>query len=165
MSPERSGAVGEVVALFLLEQHGAPLRPVAQATAIVQQGLAGDLHSGGKPGRSRQVLLMDAADLALMGLKPGELREQITVRMEGLMALSPSARLQVGEAVLEIGGPCEPCTHIGELLRQPDREAFRVALIGHRGMLARVVEVRGAGRIRVGDAVRPLAPTIEGARG
>jgi len=155
---------GEVLHLFLLEKRGARPRPVRQATAMLEQGLAGDLHSAGKAGRSRQVLLVEAGDLAHMGLTPGDLREQITVRMPGLMALPAGARLMVGEATLEVAGPCEPCAHIGDLLGRPDREAFRLELVGRRGVLARVVEVRGAGAVRVGDPVTPGHRLVAGSR-
>ena len=153
--PSRSGGEkGEVVALFLKEAHRRPPAPVSEALALLDRGLAGNLHSADAPGGDRQVLLADVDDLSSLDLKPGALREQITVRMPELMGLASGERLEVGEAVLEITEACEPCTHIGRLLGRPDRESFRLALIGHRGMLARVVGVRGRGRIAVGDPVR-----------
>lgn len=145
---------GKVLALFLQAAHGERPRAVAQATALLGRGLEGDLHGKRLSGDPRQVLLVDAGDLALLGLKPGDLREQIVVDLPGLMALPLGARLEVGEVVLEIGGECEPCTHIGELLGRPDRSAFRRDLVGHRGMLVRVVQLHGGGRIAVGDPVR-----------
>lgn len=156
--PEMPG--GAVIGLFLLEAHGKPPRPVREATALPGQGLVGDLHSLGQAGRRRQVLLMEAGDLESLDLKPGDLREQITLRLPGLMDLEAGTRLEVGDATLEISGACEPCTTIGGLLGRADREAFRQALIGRRGMLARVTGVRHAGRIAVGAAVRLLTPDL-----
>ena len=150
---------GKVVALFLQDAHGERPRAVSQARALLEQGLEGDLHGKRHPGNPRQVLLVDAGDLAPLGLQPGDLREQITVDMPDLMSLPWGAQLEVGEAVLEISGECEPCSRIGVLLDHPDRAAFRWSLEGHRGMLAGVVQLHGLGRIAVGDQVRVLEPT------
>ncbi len=54
-----------------------------------------------------------------------------------------------------MSGPCEPCTHIGEMLGLADREAFRESLVGRRGALCTVVAVDGPAR--VGDAVEVVA--------
>jgi MOSC domain-containing protein YiiM len=99
---------------------------------------------------------MDAGDLRDMGLSPGDLREQITIDLPGLMELAAGARLRVGPAVLEVTKPCEPCTHIGEHVGVDDVEAFRDHLRGRRGMLARFLEVDAGAVIRVGDTVEVL---------
>ncbi len=151
-------ARGTVAGIFLRDGHGKTPRPVSQANAVLQHGLAGDFN-GKRPEEGwRQVLLVDRGDLESLGLKPGDLREQITVDLPGLMLLPGGARLEAGDVVLEITRDCEPCTRIGPLIGRKDAEAFRRTLIGRRGMFARVAEVRGAARIAVGDAVRVLAP-------
>jgi MOSC domain-containing protein YiiM len=141
-------ATGTVVSIQLKRGHWAALEPVdaVEATGV---GLDGDRHAGREDGK-RQVLLTDAGDLRALGLRPGDLREQVTVELPGLMSLAPGTMLRVGLAVLELTGPCEPCTHIGEHVGVEDREAFRQRLVGRRGMLARVSE---PGPIRVGDLV------------
>jgi MOSC domain-containing protein YiiM len=144
---------GVVLSVQLLGRHGERPRPVAAARALPDRGLEGDLHGQGRAGGRRQILLIDRASLEALGLRPGDLREQITVDFPPLEALAPGTRLQVGEAVLELTGPCEPCTHIGALNGVADREAFRDALRGRRGQLARVVRTDGSGVIRVGDRV------------
>lgn len=116
-------------------------------------GLEGDWHS--KRG-GRALLLMDAGDLRDLDLSPGDLREQITVDLPGLMGVEAGTRLRVGPAVLEITKPCDPCTHIGEHVGVGDVEAFRDRLRGRRGMLARFVEADGD-RIKVGDPVEVLS--------
>jgi MOSC domain-containing protein YiiM len=116
------------------------------ATAL---GLEGDRHAGREEGK-RQVLLAEAGDLRDLGLDPGDLREQVTLDLPGLMSLDEGTRLRVGEAVLELTGVCEPCTHIGEHIGGEDPEALRRRLVGRRGMLARVV---GEGPIRREDPV------------
>ena len=150
MTAEDAMSSGVVTALFLLEAHGRSPRTVPEVVAVAGQGLVGDLHFGG--GR-RQALLVDEGDLAAFGLKPGDLREQVTVRMPGLMVLPIGARIEVGEATLEVTTPCAPCTSIGRMLGVPDPEAFRQALRGRRGILAKVVAGRGQGRIAIGDRV------------
>jgi MOSC domain-containing protein YiiM len=142
---------GSVVSIQLLKAHGQPQRPVSEVIALPGQGLEGDLHGKTREDGKRQVLLMDSESLGALGLLPGDLRDQITLGLPGLQQLPPGTRLQVGEAELELTGPCEPCTHIGELLGKEDREAFRQSLEGRRGVLARVVTIRGGGRIRIGD--------------
>jgi MOSC domain-containing protein YiiM len=147
---------GSVVSIQLLKAHGQPLRPVSEVIALPGQGLEGDLHGKTREDGKRQVLLMDTESLEAMGLSPGDLRDQVTLDLPGLQRLPAGTRLRVGEADLELTGPCEPCTHIGELLGKADREGFRQFVQGGRGVLARVVAVTGDGRIRVGDAVEIL---------
>jgi MOSC domain-containing protein YiiM len=139
---------GAVVALHLLENHEGSPRSVEEVRAT-PLGLEGDVH-GGREGGKRQVLVMDAGDLRDLGLRPGDLREQVTVELQDLMRRPSGTRLRVGAALLELTGPCEPCTHIGEHVGVEDVEAFRRTLRGRRGMLARVSE---PGAIRVGDPV------------
>jgi MOSC domain-containing protein YiiM len=129
--------VGKVVSLQLKRQHWGPLSPIDSVRAT-DLGLEGDRHAGREEGK-RQVLLVEAGDLRELGLSPGDLREQVTVDLPGLMGLARGIRLRVGQAVLELTGVCEPCTHIGEHVGVEDGEAFRQTLVGRRGMLARVV--------------------------
>jgi MOSC domain-containing protein YiiM len=149
---------GSVVSIQLLRAHGQPLLPVPEAIAVPGRGLEGDVHGKTREEGKRQVLLVDTQSLEAMGLSPGDLREQITVDLPGLQALSAGTRLLVGEADLELTGPCEPCQHIGELVGKPDTEAFRQSVVGRRGVLARVLSVSGDGWIRVGDPAEVLNP-------
>jgi hypothetical protein len=129
--------VGRVVSLQTKREHDAPLAPVESFTATAL-GLEGDRHAGREEGK-RQILLAEAGDLRDLGLDPGDLREQVTLDLPGLMSLDEGTRLRVGEAVLELTGVCEPCTHIGEHIGAEDPEGLRRRLVGRRGMLARVV--------------------------
>jgi MOSC domain-containing protein YiiM len=140
--------VGRVVSLQTKREHFAPLEPV-EAFRATSLGLDGDKHAGREEGK-RQILVAEAGDLRDLGLGPGALREQVTVDLPGLMSLGEGTRLRIGQAVLELTGVCEPCTHIGEHLGVDDPEALRQSLVGRRGMLARVVE---EGAIRRDDAV------------
>jgi MOSC domain-containing protein YiiM len=139
---------GQVVSLQLKREHWEPLTPVDQLS-LSEEGIEGDRHGGRAEGK-RQILLTDAGDLRDLDLKPGDLREQVTVELPGLMALPEGARLRLGTAVVELTGECGPCTHIGEHVGVEDPEAFRQRLEGRRGVLARVAE---PGSVRVGDPV------------
>jgi MOSC domain-containing protein YiiM len=126
--------------------------PVSEVVARVGGGLEGDVHAHRS---SRAVLIIDRATLDALGLAPGDLREEITVEgLPDVTNLPVNTELRVGGVTLRVGGPCEPCTHIGELLGVPDREAFRQSLLGRRGALCTVTAVSGP--IRVGDPVEVL---------
>jgi MOSC domain-containing protein YiiM len=77
---------------------------------------------------------------------PMGLRRNLVVSGINLLALK-NARLQVGDALLELVGPCQPCSRMEETIGPGDYAAMR----GHGGMTARVITT---GSIRVGDAVR-----------
>jgi MOSC domain-containing protein YiiM len=98
--------VGRVVSLQTKREHFPALESVDsfRATSL---GLEGDKHAGREAGK-RQVLLAEAGDLLHLDLKPGDLREQVTVDLPGLMSLAAGTRLRIGEAVLEVTGPCAP---------------------------------------------------------
>ncbi len=122
------------------------MREVEEAVAAENHGLDGCAH--GRPGGRRQVLLMDAETLNQFDLPPGVVKENITTQGLVLRELHPGQRLRVGEALLEITLPCEPCSRM-DVIRQGLQQELR----GRRGMLCRVVE---AGRIRRGDRIEVL---------
>ncbi|TME30629.1 MAG: hypothetical protein E6I66_08880 [Chloroflexi bacterium] len=133
------------------EKHGSPA-PVAEAVGRVDGGIEGDVHAHRS---SRAVLVIDRATLDALNLKPGDLREEITIEgLPDVTNLPMDTELRIGGVTLRVNGPCEPCTHIGELLGVPDREAFRQSLLGRRGALCTVSAVSGP--IRVGDPVEVL---------
>lgn len=149
---------GSVLNLHVMTRHGEPPRPVDEVRALVGHGLEGDLHGKSKPDSRRQVLVVDRTTLAALGLRPGALREQITVDFQALETLAPGTQLRIGEVTLELSGPCEPCTHIGALNGVADPVQFQQTLVGRRGQLARVTAVESEGRIRVGDPVTVISP-------
>lgn len=143
-----------VHAIQLHHSHGQPLTPAPAARGLIGQGLAGDSHSLGAAGRKRQVLLLDLSTAAALGLAPGDLREQITLRgLPDISLTPPGTRLRIGQVTFEAAGDCEPCLHIGDLLGVADNEALRQALQKRRGLLCRVVATAGDGWVRVGDEV------------
>ncbi len=137
---------GTVVALQLCPGHRLPMISRSEVRAVAGLGLEDDFHARG--GR-RQVLLIDLEILDALGLKPGQVKENLTVRGLGLQRLPAGTRLRVGsEAVLELTGPCTPCFRMDEI-----RPGLQAELQGRRGVLARVI---AGGLIRVGDPVWPV---------
>ena len=143
---------GRVVALHVrTEKHGVPM-PVSEVVGRVGGGLEGDVHAHRS---SRAVLVVDRSTLDALRLAPGDLREEITIQgLPDVTNLPVDSELRIGGVTLRVNGPCEPCLHIGELLRVPDREAFRESLLGRRGALCTVSAVSGP--IRIGDPVEVL---------
>jgi len=143
---------GRVIALHIRsEKHGAPTA-VAELVGRVDGGLEGDVHAHRT---SRAVLVIDRAALDALQLAPGDLREEITIEgLPDVTNLPEDTELRIGGVTLRVNGPCEPCTHIGELLGVPDPEDFRQTLIGRRGALCTVATASGP--IRVGDPVEVL---------
>jgi MOSC domain-containing protein YiiM len=142
-----SGATGEVIAVHLNHGSRAPLHAVERAVALVDRGLDGDRHANRSGGR-RQVLMMEQEVLDDFGLKPGDVREQLTVRGVPLGDLAQGTRLRIGSALFEVGHLCDPCERMEEL--QPGLQA---ALEGRRGRFLRVVS---EGTIAVGDSIEEV---------
>jgi MOSC domain-containing protein YiiM len=138
----------QVVALFVSTKNRAPLHALGRVQALENRGVEGDRHA--KPNSKRSVLLMTQEVLDQFGLKPGDVREQVTVRGLDLHGLPDGTRLIVGAAVLELGGPCAPCERMEEL-----KSGLQVALEGRRGRFARVVR---AGAFAVGDTIAAEPP-------
>src|SRR5918996_861407 len=142
------GVSGRVVHLFLAQVSGAPMKPVAQATAIAARGFEGDRHARRTPGGNRQLLLVDARNLRDLDLSPGTLKENAVIDGLALESFPQGQRLRLGAVLVELTGPCEPCHKV---------EAIRPGLLreswGRRGQLARVLE---GGTLRVGALVEVL---------
>ncbi len=144
---------GSVVGLQILGEHRQRPAAVSQVHALVDHGLDGDVHGKKNAGSGRQILIVDRSALQALGLRPGDLREQITVDFPPLETLPSGTLLRIGQATCELTGPCEPCTHIGKMLGVPDAEKFQATLDGRRGQLARITAVDRDGTIRLGDPV------------
>jgi len=138
--------MAEVAHLFRCLAHRLAMRPLEEIEAVANRGLSGCAHA--QPGGLRQVLLMDLETLQEMQLRPGDVKENITTRGFDVRCLRPGQRLRIGEALLEVTVPCEPCKRMEEI-----RAGLKNELRGRRGMLCRVLE---GGRIRTGDPILVL---------
>lgn len=146
---------GRVELIVVRGDARAPARAVAATVARAGIGLADDrLGQRGEAELStRQVTLIQAEHLGVIAalarvvaVDPLALRRNLVVSGINLQALK-NARVRVGEALLEIVGPCAPCSRMEEAVGPGGYAAMR----GHGGMTARVIE---SGAIRVGDVVR-----------
>ncbi|RZI80990.1 MAG: MOSC domain-containing protein [Rubrivivax sp.] len=152
---------GQLDCIILRPQRREPTVQVEHTQALPGQGLAGDRAATRAPSATgkRHITLIQAEHLpviaAFMGVDhvdPMLLRRNLVVSGLNLLAAralfkNEPLRLCIGpEVVLEITGPCEPCSRMEALLGPGGYNAMR----GHGGMNARVIS---GGPLRVGDAV------------
>ena len=141
----------------------AQARSIERTTAIARIGLADDrLGQRGEAELStRQVTLIQLEHLPVIAqlarvtrVDPVALRRNLVIAGINLSALKNS-RLRVGETLLEIVGPCQPCSRMEAAIGRGGYAAMR----GHGGWTARVLE---SGALRSGDSVRVEAnPAID----
>lgn len=115
------------------------------AAKVVEDGVDGCAH---RRAGKRSILFVAVEDLEAVGVDPGTIRENFTVRGADLMRWPIGQRVAVGEAEFEVSMVCDPCHLMDEI-----RPGLQAELEGRRGMLASVVT---PGRVTVGDAVRAL---------
>jgi MOSC domain-containing protein YiiM len=113
--------------------------------AIVGQGMEGCAHAN--PPR-REVLFASLEHLKSVGVEPGSIRENLTVKGADVQQWPVGQRVRAGQAIFEITMVCDPCKRMDDL-----RQGLRAELDNKRGMLARVVE---SGEVAVGDEIELL---------
>jgi MOSC domain-containing protein YiiM len=153
---------GEVVAIHIASDAGAPMQKMAAVEAFVGEGLAGDRYRDGcgfysatptDPG-ARELTLIEAESLAAVlsetgiTLEPAEHRRNITTRG---MALDPliGQRFRIGDVLCEGVRNCPPCNHLEEVTGKKVMNP----LVHRGGIRARIVQ---GGRIRVGDRIEQI---------
>ena len=141
---------GRVEWIGLRPARGLPMLEVAQASAVVGEGLAGDRYQGSSG--SRDVTLIQSEHLPVIAALSGYgavpaalLRRNIVVSGLPLIALK-GRRFRVGEVLLEGTAPCDPCSLMEAALGPGGYNAMR----GHGGLCARIIE---GGTLHIGDAV------------
>jgi MOSC domain-containing protein YiiM len=135
--------VAEIVGIWRCPARREPMEPLESVRVIEAHGLDGCKHA--RRDGKRQVLFVAAEDLDAVGVEPGRVRENFTVRGADVMSWPVGHRVSAGEAEFEITMVCEPCEMLEDI-----RPGLRAEIDGRRGMLARVV--RG-GVVSVGDAL------------
>jgi MOSC domain-containing protein YiiM len=136
--------VAEIVGIWRARKRRQPMERL-EIARVVENGLDGCAHA--RPGK-RSILFVSAEDLEAVGVQPGAIRENFTVRGADVMSWEVGQRVAVGQAEFEISMVCDPC----ELMEQI-RPGLQTELEGRRGMLARVVTI---GDVALGDEVRLL---------
>ena len=119
------------------------MRDVEAATITAGVGLRGDRHA--RRGSPRQVLASDTEVLEALGVSPGDIRENLTLRGVGVQALPPGTRLRIGAVEFTVAAPCQPCRRMEEV-----RGGLQGVLEGQRGRFL-IPEVDGD--LRRGDSV------------
>ena len=143
---------GRIESIWLRPARRAAALSVEQAEAVAGRGLTGDHRATRSSTRAdsspRQVTLIQAehfpviaALLQLSAIDPAALRRNLVVSGLNLIAARSLFRdqpliLRIGSnVVLELSGPCEPCSRMEETLGTGGYNAVR----GHGGMNARVL--------------------------
>ncbi len=143
---------GDVSWIGLRPARREPLQSVTEAEAVEGTGLKGDHAVNRRKGGKRQVTLIQAEHIEAMAgmldiehLDPGLLRRNIVVQGINLMSVKDQT-IQIGEVLLEVTGPCHPCSRMEENLGKGGYNTMR----GHGGWCAKVLK---SGKIKVGDSV------------
>lgn len=136
--------MAELVGIWRAPERRVPMEAL-EAAEVVEDGVDGCAH---RRAGKRSVLFVAAEDLDAVGVEPGVIRENFTVRGTDLMRWPIGQRVAVGEAEFEVSMVCGPCHLMEEI-----RPGLQAELEGRRGMLASVVT---PGRVTLGDAVRTL---------
>ena len=121
------------------------MEPLESARVFENEGVEGCAH---RRGGKRNVLFVAAEDLDAVGVAPGAIKENFTVRGADVMSWPLGLRLAIGDAEFEVSMVCDPCELMEEI-----RPGLQAELEGRRGMLARVVRT---GQVSVGDEVKAL---------
>jgi MOSC domain-containing protein YiiM len=147
-------AVGRIETIVVRGFSRQPARSIAATRAVAGVGLADDRlgQQGEAELSTRQVTLIQAEHLPVIAqlagvtvVDPVDLRRNLIISGINLLALR-NVRIKAGEALLEIVGPCHPCSRMETALGKGGYAAMR----GHGGMTARVIE---GGAMKIGDTV------------
>ena len=134
-----------VRALFIKPEKGG--RAVSlKSVQVIAGGLDGDRHAGHS--KRRQILLLSGSVLDELHIEPGTISENVVIDGLDVMALQQGQELRMGEAVVSVTIPCDPCIQMDRI-----RYGLQDALQYRRGMFVKVV---APGIVRVGDPVQVL---------
>ena len=152
---------GQLQAIYCRSARGVLCVQTSSAIAIAGRGLQGDRASltvSQNPlGSNRQITLIQAEHIAVISalmnkiVDPASLRRNLVVSGINLLATKSLFKDQpmhliINDVVLEITGPCEPCSKMEAILGVGAYNAMR----GHGGVTAKVIK---GGELKLGDIV------------
>jgi MOSC domain-containing protein YiiM len=137
--------VAEVVGIWRSPKRRELMEPLESARVFENEGVEGCAH---RRGGKRNVLFVAAEDLEALGVQPGTVKENFTVRGAEVMKWPLGQRLAIGDAEFEVSMVCDPCD-----LMETIRPGLQAEIDGRRGMLARVLK---SGQVAVGDPITLL---------
>jgi len=137
--------MAELVGIWRSPKRREAMEPLESARVFENEGVEGCAH---RRGGKRNVLFVAVEDLEALGVEPGAVKENFTVRGAEVMKWPLGQRLAIGDAEFEVSMICDPCELIEKI-----RPGLRAEIDGRRGMLARVLK---SGQVAVGDTITLL---------
>jgi len=137
--------MAELVGIWRSPKRRELMEPLESARVYENEGVEGCAH---RRGGKRNVLFVAVEDLEALGLEPGAVKENFTVRGAEVMKWPIGQRLVIGDAEFEVTMICDPCELMEEV-----RPGLQAEIDGRRGMLARVLK---SGQVAVGDELQLL---------
>jgi MOSC domain-containing protein YiiM len=137
--------MAELVGIWRSPKRREPMEPLESARVFENEGVEGCAH---RRGGKRNVLFVAVEDLEALGVEPGAVKENFTVRGAEVMKWPLGQRLGIGDAEFEVSMICDPCE-----LMETIRPGLLAEIDGRRGMLARVLK---SGQVAVGDTITLL---------
>jgi len=137
--------MAELVGIWRSPKRREPMEFLESARVFENEGVEGCAH---RRGGKRNVLFVAAEDLEAVGVPPGAVKENFTIRGADIMNWPVGQRLVIGDAEFEISMVCDPCELMEEI-----RPGLQAELEGRRGMLARVLKT---GEVSFGDGLQLL---------
>jgi MOSC domain-containing protein YiiM len=137
--------MAELVGIWRSPKRREAMEPLESARVFENEGVEGCAH---RRGGKRNVLFVAVEDLEALGVEPGAVKENFTVRGAEVMKWPLGQRLAIGDAEFEVSMICDPCE-----LMETIRPGLLAEIDGRRGMLARVLK---SGQVGVGDTITLL---------
>jgi MOSC domain-containing protein YiiM len=137
--------MAELVGIWRSPKRREPMELLESARVFENEGVEGCAH---RRGGKRNVLFVAVEDLEALGVEPGAVKENFTVRGAAVMKWPLGQRLAIGDAEFEVSMICDPCE-----LMETIRPGLLAEIDGRRGMLARVLK---SGQVAVGDTITLL---------
>jgi len=137
--------MAELVGIWRSPKRREGMEPLESARVFENEGVEGCAH---RRGGKRNVLFVAVEDLDALGVEPGAVKENFTVRGAEVMKWPLGQRLAIGDAEFEVSMICDPCE-----LMETIRPGLLAEIDGRRGMLARVLK---SGQVAIGDTITLL---------